>query len=149
RRRVGANRAPRSLASERPRARTSRSSAARASAPDVRAARALARVPRNLADRPSEGRYLRSSQTGSAATTLCVSERLELVSDMSPKGDQPRAIEELVEGLSRGDRHQVLLGMTGSGKTFTTANVIARVNRPTLIIAPNKTLAAQLYGEMK
>src|SRR5690606_4773756 len=68
---------------------------------------------------------------------------------MSPKGDQPRAIEALVEGLERKDVHQVLLGITGSGKTFTIANVIAAVDRPTLIIAPNKTLAAQLWAEMK
>ncbi len=78
-----------------------------------------------------------------------MTERFELVSHMSPKGDQPQAIEALVEGLERGDEHQVLLGITGSGKTFTIANTIARVNRPTLIIAPNKTLAAQLWGEMK
>ena len=76
-------------------------------------------------------------------------ERFELVTHLSPKGDQPQAIEKLVEGLSAGDAHQVLLGITGSGKTFTMANVIARTQRPTLIIAPNKTLAAQLWGEMK
>jgi len=64
-------------------------------------------------------------------------------------GDQPEAIEQLVAGLSRGDRHQVLLGATGTGKTFTVANVIARVQRPTLILAHNKTLAAQLYAEFK
>ena len=74
---------------------------------------------------------------------------LELVTDLEPKGDQPTAIEELESGLKRGDIHHVLLGITGSGKTFTVANVIARARRPTLIIAPNKTLAAQLYGEMK
>jgi excinuclease ABC subunit B len=67
----------------------------------------------------------------------------------APAGDQPRAIKELVEGLRRGDRAQVLLGITGSGKTFTMANVIAEVERPTLIIAHNKILAAQLYGELK
>ncbi|HEY8427077.1 MAG TPA: excinuclease ABC subunit UvrB [Sandaracinaceae bacterium] len=78
-----------------------------------------------------------------------MTERFELVSSMTPKGDQPQAIDALVRGLERGDEHQVLLGITGSGKTFTIANVIARTNRPTLIIAPNKTLAAQLYGEMK
>ena len=64
-------------------------------------------------------------------------------------GDQPRAIRELVEGLRRGDRAQVLLGVTGSGKTFTVANVVGEVKRPTLVIAHNKTLAAQLYGEFK
>ncbi len=72
-----------------------------------------------------------------------------LVSDFVPGGDQPEAIKQLTEGLSKGRRHQVLLGVTGSGKTFTIANVIAKVQRPTLIIAHNKTLAAQLYGEFK
>ncbi|MDD2320333.1 MAG: excinuclease ABC subunit UvrB [Geobacteraceae bacterium] len=72
-----------------------------------------------------------------------------LVSSFEPRGDQPAAIAELCEGLLRGDRDQVLLGVTGSGKTFTMAHVVAAVNRPTLIIAPNKTLAAQLYGEFK
>jgi excinuclease ABC subunit B len=74
---------------------------------------------------------------------------LRVVSDYQPAGDQPQAIKDLTEGLLRGERDQVLLGVTGSGKTFTMANVIANVNRPTLILAPNKTLAAQLYGEMK
>jgi excinuclease ABC subunit B len=74
---------------------------------------------------------------------------LELVTHLSPKGDQPAAISELLEGLSRGERHQVLLGITGSGKTFSIANVIDTTKRPTLIIAPNKTLAAQLYSEMR
>ena len=73
----------------------------------------------------------------------------QIRSDFSPTGDQPGAIKELTEGLLRGDKHQVLLGVTGSGKTFTVANVIANVRRPTLIIAHNKTLAAQLYGELK
>ncbi|MDQ7053564.1 MAG: excinuclease ABC subunit UvrB [candidate division KSB1 bacterium] len=76
-------------------------------------------------------------------------EKFELVSDFEPTGDQPRAIEQLAEGILRGDRFQVLLGVTGSGKTFTMANVIANVNRPTLIVSHNKTLAAQLYGEFK
>ncbi|MEJ2491231.1 MAG: excinuclease ABC subunit UvrB [Desulfuromonadales bacterium] len=66
-----------------------------------------------------------------------------------PQGDQPQAIEELVAGIRRGDAHQVLLGVTGSGKTFTMANVVNAVQRPTLVLAPNKTLAAQLYGEFK
>ncbi len=74
---------------------------------------------------------------------------LELVTDLLPKGDQPAAISELLQGLARGDQHQVLLGITGSGKTFTVANVIAATQRPTLIMAPNKTLAAQLYSEMR
>src|SRR5688500_15328458 len=72
-----------------------------------------------------------------------------IVSEYKPRGDQPRAIAELTEGILRGDKHQVLLGVTGSGKTFTMANVIANVKKPALIIAHNKTLAAQLYGEFK
>ncbi len=71
-------------------------------------------------------------------------EKFELVSSYQPTGDQPQAIETLVEGVQRGDRCQTLLGVTGSGKTFTMANVIARCNRPTLVLAHNKTLAAQL-----
>ncbi len=70
-----------------------------------------------------------------------------LVTDLEPRGDQPSAIEILVDGLERGLKHQVLLGVTGSGKTFTMAHTIAKVQKPTLVIAPNKTLAAQLYGE--
>ncbi|MES0397104.1 MAG: excinuclease ABC subunit UvrB, partial [Syntrophobacteria bacterium] len=70
-----------------------------------------------------------------------------LVTDLEPGGDQPSAIDMLVDGLQRGLKHQVLLGVTGSGKTFTMANTIAKVQKPTLVIAPNKTLAAQLYGE--
>ena len=73
----------------------------------------------------------------------------QLVSDFRPAGDQPQAIRELTEGLLRRDRDQVLLGVTGSGKTFTIAHMIQNVQRPALILAPNKTLAAQLYGEMK
>src|SRR6266566_5192994 len=78
-----------------------------------------------------------------------VYDRFNLVSDFELAGDQPRAIAELVEGLERGDRHQVLLGVTGSGKTFTMAHTIARVNRPTLVMVHNKTLAAQLYQEFR
>ena len=73
----------------------------------------------------------------------------QLVSDFSPAGDQPRAIDSLVDGITNGRRDQVLMGVTGSGKTFTMANVIARVNKPTLILSHNKTLAAQLFGEFK
>ncbi|MCD6268190.1 MAG: excinuclease ABC subunit UvrB [Thermotogaceae bacterium] len=73
----------------------------------------------------------------------------KLVSEFEPTGDQPQAIEKLVEGIEKGYRFQTLLGVTGSGKTFTMANVIAKVNRPTLVISPNKTLAAQLYHEFK
>ena len=76
-------------------------------------------------------------------------EKYQLVSNYKPTGDQPKAIEELVEGLNREEKHQVLLGVTGSGKTFTMSNVIAQVNKPTLIISHNKTLAAQLYSEFK
>lgn len=72
-----------------------------------------------------------------------------LVTPFRPKGDQPKAIRELIEGLRAGYKHQVLLGVTGSGKTFTTANVIAGIGKPSLVIAHNKTLAAQLYGEFK
>jgi excinuclease ABC subunit B len=72
-----------------------------------------------------------------------------LSTDFTPRGDQPNAIRELVEGIEKGLKHQVLLGVTGSGKTFTIANAIARVQRPALVIAHNKTLAAQLYGEFK
>ncbi len=73
----------------------------------------------------------------------------KLESDFAPTGDQPEAIEQLVDGIRRGQRAQVLLGVTGSGKTFTVANVIAQLNRPTLVMSHNKTLAAQLYGEFK
>jgi excinuclease ABC subunit B len=75
--------------------------------------------------------------------------RFKVVSDMTPKGDQPAAIKELVKGIANNDRDQVLLGVTGSGKTFTMAKVIEATQRPALILAPNKTLAAQLYSEMK
>ena len=74
---------------------------------------------------------------------------LTVVSDYEPSGDQPSAIEELVQGIHRGDRHQCLLGITGSGKTYTMAQVIAKLQKPTLVISPNKTLAAQLYGEFR
>src|SRR5690554_5664353 len=73
----------------------------------------------------------------------------ELVSEFQPTGDQPEAIKSLVEGIERGFKHQTLLGVTGSGKTFTIANVIQQVQRPTLVLAHNKTLAAQLYAEFK
>ena len=73
----------------------------------------------------------------------------QLVSKYKPSGDQPQAIEKLVEGINEGKKEQVLLGATGTGKTFTMANVIAKVNKPTLILAHNKTLAGQLYSEFK
>jgi excinuclease ABC subunit B len=72
-----------------------------------------------------------------------------LETDFELKGDQPRAIEQLVDGLNRDDKAQVLLGVTGSGKTFTMAQVIARVNRPALVLVHNKTLAAQLFQEFR
>ena len=76
-------------------------------------------------------------------------EQFKLVSDYQPSGDQPQAIDKLVERVEAGARHQVLLGVTGSGKTFTMANVIERVQRPTLIISHNKTLAAQLFRRIQ
>ena len=75
--------------------------------------------------------------------------KFDLHSQFSPKGDQPKAIKDLVDGLNNDQKNQVLLGVTGSGKTFTMANVINQTNKPTLIISHNKTLAAQLYGELK
>src|SRR5262249_1269524 len=75
--------------------------------------------------------------------------QFRLTSDFGARGGQPRAIDELTTGLLRGDKHQVLLGVTGSGKTFTIASVLAQVNRPALVLAHNKTLAAQLYQEFK
>src|SRR3990167_2334056 len=75
--------------------------------------------------------------------------KFKLVSELRPKGDQPEAIEKLVEGLEKSGKEQVLVGVTGSGKTFTMANVIARWGRPALVISHNKTLAAQLYSELR
>ena len=72
-----------------------------------------------------------------------------LVSKFKPSGDQPKAIEELVKGIKEGKKEQVLLGATGTGKTFTIANVIEKTNKPTLVLAHNKTLAGQLYSELK
>ena len=76
-------------------------------------------------------------------------DHFHLVTSYQPTGDQPAAIRQLVQGVRAGERHQVLLGVTGSGKTFTAANLITQVNLPTLVLAPNKTLAAQLYGEFQ
>ena len=73
----------------------------------------------------------------------------QLVSNYVPAGDQPKAIDKLVQGIQAGDREQTLLGVTGSGKTFTMANIIAKLNRPTLVLAHNKTLAAQLCSEFR
>ncbi|MGL5224797.1 MAG: DEAD/DEAH box helicase family protein, partial [Aeromonas sp.] len=78
-----------------------------------------------------------------------MSKLFKLASQFQPAGDQPAAISQLLDGIGAGLAQQTLLGVTGSGKTFTIANVIATLNRPTMIMAPNKTLAAQLYGEMK
>src|SRR4030065_2809882 len=78
-----------------------------------------------------------------------MSRKFELVSEFSPKGDQPQAIEGLADGVQNGCRRQTLIGVTGSGKTFTMANVIARLQRPTLICVHNKPLAAQLCGEFR
>ncbi|MBS3767400.1 MAG: DEAD/DEAH box helicase family protein, partial [Candidatus Cloacimonetes bacterium] len=75
--------------------------------------------------------------------------KFDLQTQYEPRGDQPQAIVELTRGLKEGTKHQTLLGVTGSGKTFTIANVVDKINRPTLIISHNKTLAAQLYGEMR
>ena len=80
---------------------------------------------------------------------MTVNKKFILHSDWSPAGDQPQAIEKLASGILRGDRYQTLLGVTGSGKTYTMANVITRINRPSLVLAHNKTLAAQLYSEFK
>lgn len=76
-------------------------------------------------------------------------DKFKLHSKFKPTGDQPEAIKKLTDGLNKGDREQVLLGVTGSGKTFTMANIIANVNRPTLVLAHNKTLAAQLCTEFR
>ena len=76
-------------------------------------------------------------------------DKFKLVSKFKPMGDQPEAIDKLVKGFQRGKKEQTLLGVTGSGKTFTMANIIEKINKPTLVIAHNKTLAAQLHGEFK
>jgi excinuclease ABC subunit B len=78
-----------------------------------------------------------------------VGKKFQLESNFSPMGDQPQAIKTLVDGVNAGEKFQTLLGVTGSGKTFTLANVIKQTKRASLIMAPNKTLAAQLYSEMK
>src|ERR671918_381671 len=104
---------------------------------------------------PEEGLDLLKALADNPLLTYAPDERPEagipfdLLSDFRPSGDQPQAIAELVEGVQTGARDQVLLGVTGSGKTFTMAHVISQVQKPTLILAPNKILAAQLYGEMK
>ena len=87
--------------------------------------------------------------TETQSTAVKSQEKFEIISNFSPSGDQPNAIKTLVQNLRDRENEQVLLGVTGSGKTFTMAKVIEEMQRPTLIMAPNKTLAAQLYGEMK
>ncbi len=86
--------------------------------------------------------------SGASPFVKAESRPLRIESDYTPAGDQPRAIDELVEAIARGERDQVLLGVTGSGKTFTMAHAIERLQRPALVLAPNKTLAAQLYTAM-
>src|SRR5690625_401479 len=76
-------------------------------------------------------------------------DKFELVAEYKPNGDQPKVIEQLVERVKSGQRHQTLLGATGTGKTFTVSNVLTEINRPTLVMAHNKTLAGQLYSEFK
>jgi len=100
-------------------------------------------MPDSLANRPPM-LFMPPKQPAKPLTN-----RLKVVSHYEPAGDQPTAIVELVRGIEAAERDQVLLGVTGSGKTFTMAKVIEAVQKPTLILAPNKTLAAQLYGEMK
>jgi len=78
-----------------------------------------------------------------------LADRFQLVSPFQPAGDQPQALRRLIDGFEAGLAHQTLLGVTGSGKTFTIANVVDAIQKPTLVLAPNKTLAAQLYGEFK
>ena len=91
----------------------------------------------------------RAGLAGSDPERRDMGQPFELVSEYSPAGDQPQAIKEILAGLAEGERDQVLLGVTGSGKTYTMAQVVRTLARPTLVLAPNKTLAAQLYGEMK
>ena len=98
--------------------------------------RAINRMPTNLEINPEKNK-------------LEAGQRFDLISDFDASGDQPRAIKELVQGLGQEERSQVLLGATGTGKTFTMAKIIEETQRPAIILAPNKTLAAQLYGEFK
>ena len=88
-------------------------------------------------------------QTSSEVLVPSDKQPFKIISDFKESGDQPSAIDTLVKNIQKGEKEQVLLGVTGSGKTFTMAKVIETLQRPTLIMAPNKTLAAQLYGEMK
>src|SRR5690606_3913500 len=98
------------------------------------------------AGRPTKWHNRRLSRSAIQEVSMS---QFELVTRFKPAGDQPEAIRQMIEGIEAGWSHQTLLGVTGSGKTFSIANVIAHVQRPTLVLAPNKTLAAQLYGEFK
>ena len=93
--------------------------------------------------------YNRNMKTMDVRRSIFLSETFELVSPFDPQGDQPEAIKKIVEGIKSNKKHQTLLGATGTGKTFTISNVIKEVNKPTLVIAHNKTLAGQLYSEFK
>jgi excinuclease ABC subunit B len=104
-------------------------------------------IPRLSA--PLSGAHMNPAPPLSVDADAAPPQRLEVVSEFKPAGDQPAAIAEITQGLLRGEKDQVLLGVTGSGKTFTMAHAIQNLQRPALILAPNKTLAAQLYGEMK
>ena len=92
------------------------------------------------------GKFMKNNQKKTMQNAQKI---FKLHSEYKPTGDQPQAIEQLVQGFKEGNQFQTLLGVTGSGKTFTMANVIEQLNKPTLVIAHNKTLAAQLYGEFK
>ena len=114
------------------------------SAPET-APEATPEAPQGAASGPAPGSPL---EPGASPFVKAESRPLRIESDYTPAGDQPQAIDELVEAIARGERDQVLLGVTGSGKTFTMAHAIQRLQRPALVLAPNKTLAAQLYTEM-
>src|SRR5699024_8139957 len=88
-------------------------------------------------------------ETDDWRVTFVMETQFDLVAEYTPQGDQPKAIKRLVEQANNGKRHQTLLGATGTGKTFTVSNVVKEVNRPTLVMAHNKTLAGQLYSEFK
>ena len=113
--------------------------------------------PLQSASAPTSGLWgcsMAAARTASGAAAVTTpfydaDRRFEIVTDFTPSGDQPAAIDHLVANIEAGVRDQVLLGVTGSGKTFTMAQVVARVQRPTLVMAPNKTLAAQLFAEFR
>ena len=107
------------------------------------------RGPGFLAGGRTQARCWYEFVLGSRLASMQTVSDLKVVADYEPAGDQPEAIAGLIDGLGNGLAQQTLLGVTGSGKTFTVANVIEKVQRPTLVLAPNKTLAAQLYGEFR